>query len=161
MLWQKKANIKQIGQMLGRVLEIDIAGDSMPHWKKFVRLRVDIDLSSPLKSRVFLPRPSLSDVWIGLKFEKLSELCYKCGILGHAEKDCNLQRSLLSNQYGIKFPAYGDWIPTENDFQPPDIYEKIHEHGLLNRKFSNLGIPRLLIWLRQHCQLDSTVMPWN
>ena len=69
-----------------------------------------------------MPRPGLPDFWIGLKFEKLSDLCFKCGILGHAEKECVREKAILSNQHGVKFPTFGEWIRSENDKVPLDIY---------------------------------------
>ena len=77
---------------------------------------------------MFLPRLGLPDLWIGLKYEKLSELCYKCGTLGHAEKECFLCKALLSNQHGIRFPAFGEWLRIENDRALPDIYERINNN---------------------------------
>lgn len=75
-----------------------------------------------MKPGVYLPRTGLHDVWIGLKFEKLSDLCLKCGILGHAEKECAQEKFFLTNQQGVKFLAYGEWIRLENDKVSPDIY---------------------------------------
>ena len=68
-----------------------------------------------------MPKLGLPDIWIGLKYEKRSELCYKCGVIGHAAKDYNHERVLLSNQYGFEFLAYGEWISSENDKEPLDI----------------------------------------
>ena len=85
---------------------------------------MEVDVTIPLKSGMFLPRPGLPDLWIGLKYEKLSDLCYKCAIFGHAKKDCGHPKMLLSNQYGIKIPTFGDWLRTKYEKQPPEIYEK-------------------------------------
>ena len=68
-----------------------------------------------------MPKLGLPDIWIGLKYEKCSELCYKCGVIGHAAKDDNHEIVLLSNQYGFGFLAYGEWIRSENDREPLDI----------------------------------------
>ena len=122
MLWQGKENLHRIGQQAGLVLETDLVAEPQPHWRKFVQVRIDIDITKPLKPGVYLPRAGLHDVWIGLKFEKLSDLCLKCGILGHAEKECAQEKFFLTNQHGVKFPAYGEWIRSENDKVSPDIY---------------------------------------
>ncbi len=124
-LWQRKDYLNRIGLKIGNIIEVDLVGDSLSHWKRFVRLRIDIDVTVPLLTGLFLPRPNLSDVWVGLKYEKLLQLCYRCGILGHAEKDCNVPKLLLSNQYGTKFPAFGDWVRSEYATEPPDIYIKM------------------------------------
>jgi hypothetical protein len=107
-LWQNKDNLIQIGQQARKVLDIDFDCDHSPQWRKFVRARIEVDIYSPLKPGIFLPRSGLPDLWIGLKYEKISDLCYRCGIIGHAEKECNHERVLLSNQHGVKFPAFGE-----------------------------------------------------
>jgi hypothetical protein len=124
MLWQMEDNLKHIGRQIGSVLEIDFISEPVPHWRKFIRIRVEIDISKPLKSSFFLPRPGLHDIWIGLKYEKLPDFCYKCGIIGHLERDCCSEKTLLSNQYGVRFPEYGIWTKTVNNKEPPNIYQK-------------------------------------
>lgn len=88
-LWQKKENLKKIGFCPGKFLEVDFVEDGKPHWNRFIRVRVEINLLSPLLPGIFLPRPGHNDVWVGLKYKKLPELCYLCGIIGHLEKECN------------------------------------------------------------------------
>ena len=124
MLWQTKDNIDKIGQKIGYVLDIDLISEPFIQWRKFVRVRVELGTTKPVKAGLFLPRPELHDVWIGLKYEKLPDLCYKCGIIGHYEKDCSIDKSLIANQHGVNFPAFGGWIRPENDKKPPDIYSK-------------------------------------
>jgi hypothetical protein len=123
-LWLHSDNLLSIRQLVGRVLEVDLVAEPIPQWRKFVRIRIEIEISNPLKPGIFLPRPRLQDVWIGLKYEKLSEFCFKCGVIGHTEKDCSLERYLLSNPFGVKFPAFGEWMRPENNKEPPDIYSK-------------------------------------
>jgi hypothetical protein len=59
-----------------------------------------------------------------LKYEKLPDFCYKCGIIGHLERDCCSEKTLLSNQYLVRFPEYGIWTKTVNNKEPPNIYQK-------------------------------------
>jgi hypothetical protein len=92
LLWQNKENLTRIGSQVGKVIDVDLSGDPKIQWKKFVRVQVDVNITLPLNSGSSLPRPGLSDIWVGIKFEKLPDLCYKCGIIGHPEKDCNLPR---------------------------------------------------------------------
>ena len=120
-LWQMKDNINRIALWIGRIIDVDFTDEPKPHWKKFVRVRVEVDITIPLKSGMFLPRPGLPNLWIGLKYKKLFDLCYKYDSFGHVEKDCGHPKMLLSNKYGIKFPAFGDWHRTEYEKQPPDI----------------------------------------
>uniref|UniRef100_A0A2N9FPE6 CCHC-type domain-containing protein n=1 Tax=Fagus sylvatica TaxID=28930 RepID=A0A2N9FPE6_FAGSY len=121
-LWQQKDYLTSIGQQAGHVLDVDLARNYPHQWRRFVRIKIEVNIIIPLKSGIFLTRPGLKDLWIGLKYEKLLELCYKCGIIGHPEKECTMGITMLSNQYGIKLPAFGEWIRTENFREPPEVY---------------------------------------
>lgn len=70
-MWQGLDNLKRLGRYVGEVLDIDIAGDPKLYWRKFTRIRIEIDINALVKSGVFLPCPSLNDTWVGFKFEKL------------------------------------------------------------------------------------------
>ena len=120
--WKSKENLKLIGKEVGIVKEVELNEENVHLWNRFIRVRIDIEVSRPLKSGIFLPRRGLKDLWIGLKYEKLPDLCLKCGIMGHESKFCGCQPSTLSNEHGFRFPAFGPWMRTENDLSPPGIY---------------------------------------
>ncbi len=86
---------------------------------------MDIDITKPFKSGVFLPRIGLKDLWIGLKYEKLLDICYKCGILGHKSRFYVLPPYTLSNEFRVRFIALGPWLQTNSDLSPLDIYAKL------------------------------------
>ena len=108
------------------MLEVDFIGEFQPRWSKYVRIKVEMEVSKPLWSGFFLPRKDLSDVWIGFKFEMLPALCYKCGILGHESSGYNRVASVLTNPFGHLFPVYGHWLRTDNTKHPPGIYYTPH-----------------------------------
>ena len=122
--WLLEDNIKQIGAKVGKVVKVDFVEGDRVHWRRFIRLRVEVDISKPLIPGVFLPRPGLNDLWISLKYEKLPEVCFCCGILGHDSRFCGSSQKKLTNQYGRKFVAFGPWLRSENTLTPPDIYDK-------------------------------------
>ena len=62
-------------------------------------------------------------MWIILKYERLPDVCFWCGSLGHIEAYCEKERATLSNEFGFKFPAFRDWLKADNDKIPPGIYE--------------------------------------
>ncbi len=49
---------------------------------------------------------------------------FKCGTIGHLERECNLLRITLPNQYDVQFPVFGDWLKTDYNREPLDIYEQ-------------------------------------
>ena len=87
-LWRTENNLKKIGAHLGHVLKADLIGDTSGGWKKFLRVQVDIPIEKPLLSSLFPPQPNKADIWIGFKYEKLTNFCYKCGVIGHEERSC-------------------------------------------------------------------------
>jgi hypothetical protein len=141
-LWHDKANLLRIGNRIGKVLDVDLVGDAPPIWHRFTRLRIEIDISAPLISGMFLHRSDLNKLWLALKYERLPEICYNCGIIGHDSKVCNLSHVMILNQFGFKFLAFGDWLRSENALLPNGIYEKTFgtiESGT-NKEFRDVAL---------------------
>ncbi|KAK9996925.1 hypothetical protein SO802_021611 [Lithocarpus litseifolius] len=81
--WRTEDNLRKIGAKVGAITEVDITGDPGGAWKRFIRVKFEVNISKPLLPGIFRPRPNKSDLWIGLKYEKLAVLCYQCSIIGH------------------------------------------------------------------------------
>uniref|UniRef100_A0A2N9FS77 Uncharacterized protein n=1 Tax=Fagus sylvatica TaxID=28930 RepID=A0A2N9FS77_FAGSY len=117
------------GKEVGIVKEVELNEENVHSWNWFIRVRIDVEVSRPLKHGIFLPRKGLKDLWIGLKYEKLPDLYLKCGIMGHESRFCGCQPSTLSNEHGFRFLAFGPWMRTENDLSPPG-----HDEGQVRQK---------------------------
>ena len=123
-LWQKAIHLHNIGKKVGIVQITNFDNEESQSWKKFNRIRVKLNISKPLTLGIFLPCKGRNDLWIGIKYEKLPDLCYNCGCIGHYTKDCSSGLVTLSNQFGFRFKAFGVWLYAGNVSSPPDIYEK-------------------------------------
>nr|POF27248.1 hypothetical protein CFP56_12590 [Quercus suber] len=110
------------GAHIGQVLEVDIVGETGGCRKKFLRIRVDIQIEKPLTPGFFLPRPNRSDAWIGFKYEKLADCCYKYGVIGHEEKSYTRNFFQLRNLSGFYFNAAGLWLRPGNDDIPTNLF---------------------------------------
>lgn len=77
----------KIAETLGEVIAVeDPDGRGKP--MRFIRVRVWIDITKPLKKGFFLKRNNDEDAWVKFKYERLSDYCYGCGRVGHNVNDC-------------------------------------------------------------------------
>ncbi|TXG70055.1 hypothetical protein EZV62_004990 [Acer yangbiense] len=68
---------------------VEIPSDSRECWGKFIRVKVQIDISKLLKRWLRLKLGKEDDiVVIRLKYERLSDFCFACGQIGHMVKEC-------------------------------------------------------------------------
>lgn len=92
---------------MGVVLEIE---DPMVKGKiirLFIRARVEINIKEPLSIGCWVPRRNLPKVRVSIKYERLQDLCLKCGIIGHEQKTCLKERAMFARgrnvqRYGLR-----------------------------------------------------------
>ncbi|KAL5815344.1 hypothetical protein ACOSQ4_025985 [Xanthoceras sorbifolium] len=102
-----------LGNKIGRVTDIDVGatGDCLG---RFLRVRVVIDVSKPLSRylRVCLLEGDPDTVLL-LRYERLTEYCFHCGVVGHVVRECQLahDRSGSSSMPEFKF---GTWMRAES-----------------------------------------------
>lgn len=97
-----KSNAIRIGNSIGKVLEVEYNAALGVCCTKFLRVKVNIDAHKPLQPGFLLPRSGQDPVWIQYRYERLSDFCYRCGLLGHVMANCNqrLDRPEGANRLG-------------------------------------------------------------
>ncbi|KAL5753227.1 hypothetical protein ACOSQ2_023734 [Xanthoceras sorbifolium] len=77
-----------LGERIGKVKDIDV-GASGDCFGKFLRVKVSIDVTKPLKRvlRVKLDG-SKAEKMLLLKYERMPEYCFCCGLIGHPFREC-------------------------------------------------------------------------
>ena len=79
---QNEVNLRRIGRILGKVIKVDLVGNGVGFGKRYVWVRVSMEVNRPLVTGFLMYRKHLSAFWIPFKFEKLGSFCYGCGCLG-------------------------------------------------------------------------------
>lgn len=101
-------NAIRLGSSIGEVLEVEDPVVDGRVLREFMRVRVWIDVAKPLIDGIWVPRPNRERIWLSVKYEKLQNFCYKCGVIEHEYRDCRKVR-ILSNRDAGK-PKYGNWF---------------------------------------------------
>ncbi|TXG69631.1 hypothetical protein EZV62_004566 [Acer yangbiense] len=79
-------------------------------WGKFIRVKVQIDISKPLKRWLSLKMGKSDEiVVVGLKYERLSNFCYACGRIGHVIKECTDEEAKKRALDGAS-PKFRQWL---------------------------------------------------
>lgn len=105
-------------------------------WKMYSGIRVTMNLEKPWKKRTKIKRGG-DWSWINFKYERLSVLCFICGMLGHRERDCGIA---YANPDKEITRAYGVWLraPTKNN-KTANIRAKWLRNGGDGSKFWDEG----------------------
>ncbi|TXG69315.1 hypothetical protein EZV62_004250 [Acer yangbiense] len=99
---------KWLAEQIGEVIEIPT--ESRECWGKFLRVKVQIDITRPLKRWLRLSLDNSGNiVVVGLKYERLPEFCYACGRLGHGVNECSDLEAKKEAMEGST-PRFGSWM---------------------------------------------------
>lgn len=99
-------NAKHAASSIGICLEID--SETEMHKRGYIRMRVEVVVNVPLSAGFWWRDNSGKERWAHVKYERLSDLCYGCGTLGHNAQSCNLDIAL--SEVNTSKPKYGPWM---------------------------------------------------
>lgn len=101
--------VKTIGAKSGRVVEVDKR--SLEGIGRSVRVKVQIDITTPLKIGVNVEQKNSEPVWIPFKYERLPTFCYVCGTLGHMRRECDFVEEVCEiKDLPEERLSFGDWL---------------------------------------------------
>jgi hypothetical protein len=125
---------------LGRLIELDCETD-----RDFLQFRVEIDITKTLVLRFLISRSSGTELWVTLKYERLSDFFYRCGCLGHGRESC-------TNNVIAKYE--GKW---SSDMRAPTVQrlQKPNQHQHMSR------FPKHLTPTTTHFQKNETTAVFN
>ncbi|TXG66785.1 hypothetical protein EZV62_008060 [Acer yangbiense] len=103
---------KEMGEYIGSCVEelVDIdMGVTGECFGKYMRLRVAIDISKPLKRFLRLELKQVVESMLLIRYEKLIEYYFHCGVIGHSYQFCQARKENNRFVSGMDF-AYGLWL---------------------------------------------------
>ncbi|KAF4356992.1 hypothetical protein G4B88_025129 [Cannabis sativa] len=106
------SNLKELAAKASPVYELPLGIEDAVGMST-LRFRATIDLDSPIFSGFFLRRQRLNDLWIQYRYEKLPEICFKCGILNHDQGSCFKAPTIVKDAHGNYYPMYGVWLKND------------------------------------------------
>ena len=77
----------RIANEMGELIMVD-APKSGFAWGPFLRIIVRIDITKPLMRGKMIQIENLDADWAVFKYERLHIFCYRCGLLGHQDREC-------------------------------------------------------------------------
>ena len=109
---------------LGLIEKVDVGSKGFS-LGKYLRIRVNIDISKPLCRGRVVRMGATEKEWVDFRYERLPIFCYWCGKLDHDGRDCPLW--LDSNEsLELEERQYGPWLRAEMDrLQRPQVAEAL------------------------------------
>lgn len=99
---------REIGAALGKLKEVGLNKGEV-EWGEFMRIRVCIGITKPLLRRKMLNIGLLTPIWVRFAYERLLDICFSYGVLGHGHKDCPKWEE-RKQQCEMKGFLYGNWL---------------------------------------------------
>ncbi|XP_065855075.1 uncharacterized protein [Euphorbia lathyris] len=104
--FQTEAACKAIGNQVGQFLESDPKNFSRLR-RSFLRIKVTIDVRKPLRTGQKLKRSGGDWLWVNIRYERLPQFCFYCGVIGHSDKFCP---QLFNETERSVERKYGSWL---------------------------------------------------
>ncbi|TXG48193.1 hypothetical protein EZV62_027487 [Acer yangbiense] len=99
---------KWLAEYIGEVVEIPT--ESRECWGKYVRVKVQVDITKPLKRWLRIKLGKYEEItMVALKYERLPDFCFACGRIGHSVRECldeDAKRAALDGQQ----TKFGSWM---------------------------------------------------
>ena len=107
---------KEVGSRLGVVEEVE-QKQRKDDFNYFMRVRVSLPISKPLRRGAFIASSDGERTWVKFKYERLSFFCHYCGLICHDLKHCVAHFATTKNTSDVKY-EYGDFLKATGGRQP-------------------------------------------
>lgn len=99
----------EVGSRLGEVVEVERRQQKQDETNYFMRVKVALPISKPLRWGGFIAGSDEERFWITYKYKRIPIFCHFCGLLRHDL--CHYASHFLATRRGgdVEF-QYGDWL---------------------------------------------------
>ncbi|KAL0011160.1 hypothetical protein SO802_006268 [Lithocarpus litseifolius] len=118
---------RDIGNTMGKFVEMDKRSWQMEQ-AKFMRLRVELPIDRPLRRGGYLRNMEGEKTWVTFKYERLLNICFACGRIGHDVRHCEVAIESQPKEH-----QYGGWIRANGS------YKGLSEKMKAEKRASNLS----------------------
>lgn len=121
-------------------------------WTKYMRFRVDLDISKPLKRWSRIATKGGPKV-IKFTYERLMNFCHACGRLGHSFQQC----SSYDESIHVTELPYGNWLkasPIRNKFMDAKAEEEVRRCFKLKESLKSDNARKKLVFDKQAGKSD-------
>ncbi|PPR91253.1 hypothetical protein GOBAR_AA29434 [Gossypium barbadense] len=115
----------EVGNAIGELVAIDWK-DRNGAWTEFMRLKVKINISKPLRRIVKLASRYGGETIGVIKYERLPDFCYVCGLIGHTSK--NYKDNREGDGINDSNAQYGSWMRAP--FMNPNQERNMRRNGV-------------------------------
>jgi hypothetical protein len=76
----------QLGAQIGKVEEAAIY--EYPNNAKIIKVKIQFNLSNPVLAGMYIGNQNDGINWVDFRYENLPLVCFKCGLIGHSNENC-------------------------------------------------------------------------
>lgn len=107
-------NAKHMSKFIGKFYEVDLQGTLLNKGKGFFRIKALVNVLKPVQLRFFTEHRLGEPIWISFKYERLLDIYFLCGCMGHRGAVCS---EVKTRKFGPIDPrdAYGPLMKAEGD----------------------------------------------
>lgn len=99
-------NAKQVANSIGKCLEM--GNEKEMQQRGYIRIKIEVGVDAKLSAGFWWTNKRGKERWTSIKYERLSNFCYECGMLGHTSQACNLD--IVPFELNNKLSMYELWL---------------------------------------------------
>ena len=104
--------VAEVGNKMGSVEDVEHRRRTDDQ-KLFLRVRVALPISKPVRRGGFLLGSDGKRHWVTFKYERLPMICHFCGILGHDLRHCPAHFAATKGTDMVDY-QYGEWLKADS-----------------------------------------------